>query len=187
MNTITFPIPTAPAPPETPDHGKIIRAEMTFPAVPVQYADNDAIGDGYIEFPNCPKIDGGAGLIVHLDVITEVVAATALAADLWLFNEPPTSQFDNVPFIKSDTDLQHLVAVLQVGDSKIESAEEGGYAGYPFYGVYATVTASSCCGINRAFRCVSGSKKLYGVLVARSAYTPAANEKLKLNLHVVQG
>jgi hypothetical protein len=187
MNTITFPIATAPEAPETPDHGKIIRAELTFPAIPAVYAANDAIGDGFIEFPRCSKIDGGAGLIVHLDMITEVVAATALVAELWLFNQEPTTQFDNLPFTKSNEDLSHLVAVLALGDSKFESEEEGGYEGYPFYGVYATVTASSCCGISRAFRCMSGHKSLWGVLVARSAYTPAANERLKLNLHIVQG
>lgn len=187
MNTITFPMATAPEPPETPDHGKIIRAELDFPAVPVQYADGDAIGDGSIEFPRCSKIDGGAGLIVHLAMITEVVAATALAAELWLFNQEPTSQFDNLPFIKSNDDLDHLVAVLPLGDTTFSSAEEGGYAGYPFYGVYVTVAESTCCGISRAFRCMSGEKSLWGVLVARSAYTPAANENLKLNLHIVQG
>ena len=182
---IQFPMPTAPAAPETPDHGKIVTcSELMTPLVPAEYAAGEVIGDDYVTFANCPKIDGGAGVIVHAQMIQDVVSAQPLVAELWLFTKPPTNQVDHAPFAHTSYDMNFLVAVLPFGDVGFDVPDigEGPYAGYGTY-----VTESACCGISRAFRCRSGEKSLYGVLVAQSPYTPGPGEEIKLKLHIVQG
>lgn len=175
-----------PSPPETADHGKNVRAQIIFPAIPVAYADGDAIGDGVIEFANCPKWIGGGGLITHVDLALDMVHALSLAAELWLFNSAPDDQVDNAPSTISPEMLQnHLIGVIPLGDNTYEISAGGvnpsGY-GYPYAG---TVVASA--ELSRTFRCPSGTKSLWGILVARNAFVPGPDEQLNLHVHIVQG
>jgi hypothetical protein len=131
--------------------------------------------DAVIVIPECAPWARGSGVLQHVLLGSSVNPTTLLQAELWLFREPPSLQIDNDPIVVDDADLENLVAVLPLDDSQYigdATADTGNHVG---------ATAE----INRPFH-TGDNKALYGILVARNAYTPTAYEALYLNLGIVR-
>ena len=154
-------------------------ATVTRPANTTAYTLKDAIFNvppggsqpKAIVFDNVVGGSGGSGYIVSALLIDTAAAATKLDADLLLFSEAPSAApVDNDLYAPNAAYLAKLVGVISFTGS---IAKEVG--GNTLYSV----------AVNQAIECAEGSKKLYGVLIARNAYVPASGEQFIIKLSVL--
>lgn len=155
-----------------------IEATFTRPNDTNIYANGDSIcnstsAPATMTFAGMVKGAGLSGLLQGAVLITSVAGSTSMEADLLLFDTSITPSNDNSAFTPSDGDAEKCVAVIQ-----FRSAAGGSKLGANM--VYDAGT------LGRAFKCASGSTSLYGVLVARNAYTPGAQEVIRVRLYVIQ-
>lgn len=162
-------------------------ADFTRPADTTAYAAGDVIADStsaatILTFRGCAGNDDEAGAIHSVLLIDGADQATKLNADLFLFDTAPTSYGnDNAAFTPTDAELQTLVGVISLDGTTAANLKEGDATSGAGGNVLIQQT-----GLNMPFRCAAGSTKLYGVLVARNAYTPVSAETFRLKLGVEQ-
>lgn len=153
---------------------QIIRANFTRPADTTAYAAGDAITNStsaptVITFSGMAARNGGSGLIVAAGLVSSVNAATDLVADLVICDTTFTAVNDNAAFVLSDTEARTVLGVVQFATPVDIGANN------TFWGVY---------GLNIPYVCGASSTSLFGMLVARNAYTPANAERFDLQLLV---
>ena len=142
-----------------------------------QYSAGDVIGDSLTvanlqRFNNIVRQPGAGGIIQSAILVDSVAAATKPDSELYLFDQPITTQVDNAVWAPTDTDMLSCIGVI------------------PFpVGAFKTCGANgiiAVTGIGLAFSCKSPDTNLYGILVARNAYTPASVEVFEMRLQVLQ-
>lgn len=152
---------------------------ITRPANTTAYAVKDAIFGApptagqpkAIAFDDAVGGSSGSGYIVSAMLISSAAPATKLDADLLLYSEEPaTAPVDNDVFAQTPALRAALVAVVTFAGSV--GKEVGGDT------VYSVA-------VNQAIECAADSKKLYGVLIARNAYTPVSGEQLIIKLSIL--
>lgn len=154
-------------------------ATITRPANTTAYAAKDSIFSNpptagqpkAILFNEVVGGSSGSGYVASAMMIVTSAPATKLDADLLLFSEEPaTAPVDNDAFAPNAAYLANLVGVINFTGSLAK--EVGGNT------VYSVA-------VNQAIECAANSKKLYGVLVARNAYTPTSGEQIIIKMSVL--
>lgn len=122
------------------------------------------------------RVDGGSGVISSAVMIDSTAETTKLSADLLLFDQPVTNAADNAAAAITDAEMEHLLpnGVISFDGTASGNFKTGGANG-----------AVSVGNINIPFVCI-GTGVIYGVVVARNAYTPISAEKLTFRLGVLQ-
>lgn len=158
-------------------------ATFTRPNDTTAYADGDVVGDSTsavsaLRFPGAAG-DGFGGVIRSAHLTSNAIPGTKLNADLWLFNAPPANTYgnDNDAFALNDVDRDKLVGIISLDGAtaanvKVSTAN---------YAVIAQGLA-----IPFKLQKTGSETALYGVLVARNAYTPAAQEAFTVKLGIEQ-
>ncbi len=148
----------------------IRKVAFTRPANTTAYAIGDEVSNSAtatsvvpLKFENVTRSPLWTATILDAMLVDDTNEATLPALELWLFTSPPTTAGDNVTCAFSDADLvDRLVHVI------------------PFYVSYAGIlstggnTVFSAPGINQSFYAPGGN--LFGIYLARNAYTPLASE-----------
>ena len=154
-------------------------ATITRPADTTAYAAGDVIADStsaatVLTFRNACG-DGSGGVIRSAMFVSSLVPATKLNADLFLFHTAPTSYGnDNAAFTLSDADAINCVAVISLDGTTAANVK---------------TTDNNCVVINQALalpfkQATLSDGALYGVLVARNAYTPGSGEVLTIKIGI---
>lgn len=113
---------------------------------------------------------GMGGLIVSAMVTTDTANTTNGTFRLLLFNDTVTVAADNAAWASSQTSNARSVG-------HIDFALESNGGSYP----QAYVT-----GLSLPFQCAPDDTKLYGVLIAKAAYTPKVNGKIIIKLGIIR-
>lgn len=159
-------------------------ATFTRPTDTTPYADGDVIAASTsaavpLKFPNACG-EGAGGVIRNALLASSALPATKLSADLWLFDAAPENAYgnDNEAFALNDADVSKVVAVIAL-DGTVAANIKVSTLNY-------VVVAQSMAAAFRKPSITSQTKRedktLYGVLVARNAYTPANAEVFNLKL-----
>lgn len=151
-------------------------ATITRPANTTAYADGDVIADSTsaaaaLKFPGVCG-DGEGAVLRAAMFSSSVLPGTKLNADLWLFHTAPTAYGnDNEAFALSDADLLNCVAVIAL-DGTAAANLKAGALNYAVFNQNLAMPVKS----------LTTDRALYGVLVARNAYTPASGEVITIKL-----
>ncbi len=143
------------------------------------YAAGDVIneatsGSTVITFTGCARVTGGSGLIQKVMIDDSANQTLKLQCELWLFNASPASTgHDNAVFTPADAGRP--VAIIPISNSYVGDAQSGASGN-------AVLTSGV---INNPFVCAADAN-LYGVLVARNAYVPIAQEVFNIRLLIAQ-
>jgi hypothetical protein len=123
------------------------------------------------------RFNGGGGVITGATIIDDSNPGTKPKFELWLFNgsATPTPNNDNVAIAWSDADVLNCIGVIEFLDTEVRV---GG----------ANTICQGRVGSSHVFelpyRCAAGVSTIWGMLVVRSAYTPANAGKIKVVLNV---
>lgn len=155
--------------------------EMTRPADANAYTSGDAIANSTtagsvvpLEF-EVARDNGGSGKIIGAEILTNSASAFG-AMRLHLFNRAP---FAAAGYQADNAALALTYAALQTG-SGVSNAKNN-YIGYVDFTTFVA-HSSSALSIGTAeltelnFACNFDSKKIYGLLEARAAITPASGQ-----------
>jgi hypothetical protein len=151
---------------------RIVRTTITRSSNVDPYSLGDVI-HGLFTFDGVGRKDKGAtGWIVNASLVSSVLdGGTPLDADLYLFNASPTVAADNAAFAPTDDQVKNnLLGVIKF-TSELELSAN-------------TIWMADPDQLPLAFKCTDTTNDIYGVLVARSAYTPASGEVITVALHV---
>lgn len=153
-----------------------VEASFTRPADTTAYAAGDVISNStsspsVITFANVAAA-GLGGMITDVVVSDSAAQSTKLEAELWLFHTAPAATNDNSAFAISDAEADDVLCIVPLGSGY------GSVGGGNF--VYH-VRNLGC-----AFEAAGSGTDIYGVLVARNAYTPVSAEVFNFRLHVLK-
>lgn len=141
---------------------------FTRPSNTTAYAAGDVIyqtvGTGVIQFDSV----GISGSITNASVQMFDVETANL--ELYVFDDEPTNFGDNTAVALTGGDMNKLVGVFALADANKKLAAAG----------VASYEATEC----NAMSYTSDNGKLYGVLVTRSAFTPASGSAYAAFLHL---
>jgi hypothetical protein len=155
----------------------IVEANFTRPSDTTAYAAGDQVCNSttaptIMTFSGCTSFEGGGGVIHAAALIDSVDAATGPEFDLLLFDTTATMANDNAACAVTDAEMLTFIGCISflAADQKSVGAN--------------AVTQNRAVGL--PFKCVANSTNLYGMLVARNAYTPASAEVFKVRLSILQ-
>ena len=152
------------------------RVSFTRPANATALTIKDVIGPAagtaVMTFSPVVPYEKWSGIITGCLLIDPLVAATALVATLELYTAAPTTAADNAIF--APTDAQNLASF--VASVPISSASRSDFS---------VNSAHTVGGLNIGFTTAVGSRALFGVLVARNAFTPGNAGVYGVELKVV--
>lgn len=156
----------------------LVEQSFTRPSDTTAYANGDTIcnstsAPAIMTFAGAAKTPGLGGILQSAMLITSAAQATALDADLLLFESSVAMSNDNAAFSPSDSDAEKIIAVVPFRSA----------AGGSKLGANMVFDAGA---LGRSFKCAGGSSSLFGVLVARNAYTPVSGEVFRLRLLIIQ-
>lgn len=161
---------------------RTIFAQFTRPSNTTQYAAGDVVNDStsaptVMTFSKPARESGptGGGSIIQQAILIDSAAeATKLDCELWLFDTTITPDNDNAAFTPTDAELLTLVGII--------SFPASGYK-------VGTASGNSVCQVDNLglpVNTVAGpANSLFGVLVARNAYTPISAEVFKIVLKLI--
>jgi hypothetical protein len=156
---------------------------LTRPADTAAYAAGDMVADS-TSAPTANVLAGAAlangrgGTIKAITLIDSATPATPADLEIWFFNAPYTLANDNAAFAPTDAVAETVQAIVSLpGSGSIVGNAGADAAGNRVYQVK---------GIDKDFKCASGSKDLWWALVVRNAYTPVSAEKFTLIVDVEQ-
>jgi hypothetical protein len=155
---------------------KVIAGSFTRPGNTTAYAAGEVITAAVaaaIEFADAARSAGGGGRIVAASLLSSANQGTKLDAELWLFDTTITPDADNAAWTPSDAELATLVAIIPF---------QTWYVGDATSGSGGNAVAFAEAEFLRSYVCTATS--LYGVLVARNAYTPVNAEVFTVRLHL---
>lgn len=158
---------------------RTIKASFVRPADTAVYASGDVINDStsagtVLSFSRALGIRGNNALLVSALLIDAAAQATKLASELWLFTAAPGADNDNTPFTPTAVELESMIAIIAFTTPHVADATAGATGTVVFP---ATDMA-------KVFRAGGASSDLYGVLVARIAYTPVSAERFTIVLGI---
>lgn len=163
---------------------RIVYASFTRPNDIVAYTAGDVVADSttqadVIIFPGCGRGNGGSGILQSVGLLVGASATTQLDADLFIFNVAPTGYGnDNTTFTPSLAALQARVACVQLPVANVRSGNlTAGITGN---------TVNEALNIAVPYKCADNDSSLYGVLIARNAYTPVALTPFYFRLGLLQ-
>lgn len=163
---------------------------FTRPNDTTAYATGEVISDStavskIMFFSECARKGRGSGAINQVMLIDGASQATKLSADLFLFRRPVDSYgVDNAAFTPTDEELGSLVAVVSLDGTTAANLKQGDATS----GVGGNVVIVNTS-LSIPFECAAtpwGDDALFGVLVARNAYTPVASETFRVILSITQ-
>lgn len=157
---------------------KLIEASFTRPADTATYAIGDAVNNStsaptIMTFSSVVRQNAGGGVLQNVLLIMSTAATLVADLDLMLFESSITMSNDNAAFSPSDADAKKCIAVIP-----LRGAVDGSKLGL-------NVVFDSGP-ISRSFKAASGTRHIYGALVARNAYVPASAEEFTVRLLVLQ-
>lgn len=162
--------------------GRTISASFTRPNDTNQYTAGDVICNStsapvIMTFSGAVNTDFQMGIIAQATLIDSANQSTKLDAELWLFDTTVTMDNDNAAFTPTDTECGTLVGIIPFSTSYWKAGDATSGAG-----------GNAVChvqGLVIPFNVVHASNALYGILVARNAYTPVAQEVFTVRLHII--
>lgn len=154
-----------------------VSAEFTRPADTTAYAVDDVVSNSTttttpLTFTNAARVGNGTGYIVSARMAKSTNTTTNASFRLWLYRDNPTTPpGDNSPFA-----LLWANRTVRMGfiDFTLSTAGTGSNSASDFK-----------VGLNIPFFAVNG-RNLYGVLIARGAYTPASGEQFFIEIGLEQ-
>jgi len=160
---------------------RVISASFTRPADTNAYAAGDVVcnstsAPAVMQFLESVRVVGGSGIITKASILDYANQGTKLECELWLFTDDPAAVNDNAAFAPSDAELAYLIGVIPVVDD---------YVGLSGSGADGSVVIQSAI-VDLPFQAAVASSTIYGVLVARNAYTPISAEVFTVRLHILQ-
>lgn len=176
---------------------RVLSASITRPNNTTAYAAAQVIGNATTSTMvfNKGGYANGNGMIVGAVLVDGANQATKLNVDLFLFNAPPTAQADQAAWTIPYADLTNvtetgaaaglgpaLIGVISFGGTPVVANQAAAGSGSV---VFQAPTGSTSLNIPYIALNDSPNTQLYGVLVARNAYTPVANEVLSVQLRVI--
>jgi hypothetical protein len=173
---------------------KIITVSFTRPADTVAYAVNDAMTNStsapsVITLTGCGRVNGGSGIIKSIEMIDSANQATALTANLWLYDTTYVPNNDNTPFTPSDAELSTLIGVWELRGSSAGNSTAGAGGNRLFQGQREGGNSAGGAIVipnEPIFVCGGGTTSLFAALVAKNAYTPVSGEVFTFRIHVEQ-
>ena len=152
----------------------VITTTFTRPADTTAYAINDVVGPSAAavqEFASAFRSNGNSGYVVRAQLFTDQSANVALFR-LYLYSVTPSAIADNSPFT-------------------LLYANAANHIGYIDFPAMATEGAGSTAAVSLwsgqiAALAAGGDDKIFGVLVAKSVFTPASAQQFTLRLAVDQ-
>ena len=159
---------------------EVVEDSFTRPADTTAYADGDGMSDNTVvgsatvlEFDGCATSLNGSGTVVSAMLFSSANKATKLEADLHLFDTEPGPLADNADADLTDAEALNIIGTIPF-DTWYETnatADAGGNAhSLGNKGIFG-------------YRC-TGAAKLWGVLIARNAYTPVSGEQFTVRLQL---
>lgn len=133
-----------------------------------QYAVGDVIGASGLMTIGVDSNDGEIRSAILIDSV--VAGGTKLASDLLIYSSAPTVAADNAAFAPTDAQQLNLVAVVPFATADFKAAATNGH----------TVAA-----LTYPIPYETQGNTLYGVLIARSTYSPSALETFTVKLGLV--
>lgn len=153
---------------------RMVSESITRQANTDAYTAGDVISDATpsrFTFSGVSQSKGQGGIIQNASLISSANKATKLDAELWLFAVDITDlEADNSAWDPSDAQLKNLVGVIDFATGEWKAAAAG-----------ADAAGNAACFVSNVGIAFSVDI-LYGVLVARNAYTPVSGEVLTINL-----
>jgi hypothetical protein len=125
-----------------------------------------------LKFLNVARFAGGGGILQSAVLIDSVAAATKPDLELYLFTNVIVMQSDNAVWAPTDAEMTYFVGVVAFPTGAFKTAGANGII--------------DVTGLGMAFNCAADRQDLYGVLVARNAYTPTALEQFTIQLQILQ-
>jgi hypothetical protein len=166
----------------------LVRASFTRPNDTNAYTSGDVINNStssplVLTFPRATIDAGGNSILQEVILTSSANQATKLDCELWLFDTTITPDNDNAVFTPTDAEMLTIVAVVAIS----ASSWKGGDATVGAGGNALVVLPNLSIPINTrksggAAGATAGTNDLYGVLVARAAYTPVAQEIFQATL-----
>lgn len=149
----------------------ITATAKTRPDNTTAYAVGDVInesasaGTGWV-FNRAVRKAGGSGSIKRVYINDSAFVATNLSAELFLFDTVVGVDNDNATNTLTDAEMLTCVAVVPVSTSRPGTITAGA-------GGNALIESAA---VDIPFVCAATSTTLYGVLIAKNAYVPVAEE-----------
>lgn len=159
----------------------VIRDAITRPANTTAYTAGDVIAEvttnDHLLFSEVVRKgpNHGSGMITNAIIRSSANQGTKLDAELWLFSVDMTEVADNAAFAPTDAELLTLVGVI---DFPVASWKAGAAT--------AGAGGNAVCLVENIGIAFRTTENLYGVLVARNAYTPVASEIFTVDLVIAQ-
>ena len=156
---------------------KVITVSKTRPADTTAYAAGDVVAESTSAatvwtFDDCARGAGLGGILQGAAIIDSAAQSTKPDLELYLFTTAPATQNDNAAWAPSDAEMEACIGVIAFSLSNFKVAGANGII--------------SVEGIAKVFQCAASVRALYGILVARNAYTPISAEKFTISLQVIQ-
>lgn len=156
----------------------LIEQSFTRPADTTTYAVGDAVNNSttaptIMTFANAARQNAGGGVIQNVMLIMSTAATLVGDFDLMLFESSITMSNDNAAFSPSDADAKKCIAVIPL---------RGAVDGFKL-GLNVVFDSGP---ISRSFRTATGTKSIFGALVARNAYVPANAEEFTVRMLVLR-
>lgn len=160
---------------------RVISASFTRPNNTDAYTAGDVVCNStsaptVMHFEESVRVVGGSGVITKASILDYANQGTKLECELWLFTDDPAAVNDNAAFAPSDAELANLIGVIPIVDD---------YVGLSGSGASGSVVIQSAI-VDLPFQAATATSTIYGVLVARNAYTPIAQEPITVRIHVIQ-
>ena len=160
---------------------KVVTAAITRPADTTAYTAGDVVQTSTsthtpITFTDAARHIGGSGVLLDALLLDSACQTTKLDAELYLFDTTMTAPVDNAAWAPTDAIMATLVAIVDLGASP--------WVGDPTAGTGNV--AYQVQNNNAGFVCGASSRNLFGVLVARNAYTPVSGEVFTIRLKMAQ-
>jgi hypothetical protein len=162
--------------------GRTIKTAFTRPNDTTQYTSGDVVNDStsapsVMTFSGFSSTAGKQTLIQQLIVCSSANQSTKLDAELWLFDTTVTPDNDNAAFTPTDAENRTLVAKIAIPASAWAAGTATAGAG----GNAVCVLDNLGIPVNT----LVSDNAIYGVLVARNAYTPVAQEVFDFRLKLI--
>jgi len=158
-----------------------VAASYTRPADTTAYATGDVVCNSttapvVLTFTGMARANAGTGRIVGARLISDSAAGTKGDFELHLFDlSTVTIQNDNAAWAPTDAHMLNEVGPIAFGSAPyVGSGNE----------IYRLSEGAG--GLPLAFKCAAADANLYGILVVRSAYTPANAGVITIELEVEQ-
>ena len=161
---------------------------FTRPNDTTTYAIGDVISDStsastVLTFSNAVPQSGGSSILQQVTMVVGEYQTTKLSADLFLFDTAPASYgVDNAAFTPTDAELLRAVAVVTLDGTATSPLQ--------IHGGDLTAGATGNCIIEASdlgipVTALNTDNAIYGVLVARNAYVPAAVCPFYIRLRII--